>query len=161
MKTKLFVPEEIAENPKTDFMQALGLQHSMDSMNVIGMPENSMIMKQLVEQHGLYDDSVSSKKNLGVEARCWVPENLAASHFEEHFTQKYLDDNGGDKSDHSWSEASSDSLDRLTDTRDRAPGRVRNIRRSTLPIDELEKLREKERLAKRKQRSKCRKVYES
>ena len=160
MKTKLFVPEEIAENPKTDFMQALGLQHSMDNMNVTGMPENSMIIKQLVEKHGHYDDSVRCKIS-GIEASCWVPENPASSHFEERFSQKYLDDNGGDRSDHSWSEASSDSSDKLTDTCDRVPARVRNIRRSTLPKDELEKLREKERLAKRKQRSKCRKVYES
>lgn len=119
--------------------------------------------------HALYNCAI--KENfmhaLGLQQRqktaemCSVAEflanNVEATSIDSSFfdaSKSSTNELVSDKSYQSWSEESSDCSDRRTS----CDSATKKTRRSNLPREELERLREKERLAKRRQRAKNKRV---
>lgn len=122
---------------KENFMRALGLQQRPKAREVSSMAE---FLANNVDPNSIdcFDTATS-------EETCYRTLTPKSSAY----------DLGGYKFYHSWSEESSD----CSDKRINGDGTARRrTRRSNLPKEELERLREKERLAKRRQRAKNKRV---
>ena len=120
-------------------MHALGLQQC----------DNTMKMKPSMAEF-LVNNVVSTD----VEPNCLNSVNGEEPHIQQHASGQSLCDVVSEKSQQSMSEETSDSSEKKTNS----DGVSRKTRRSRLPKEDLERLREKERLAKRRQRAKNKKV---
>ena len=123
---------------KENFMRALGLQQRHKTSDIRSMAE--FLVNNIVAT--------------GVESNCFNSVTGEDPCFQTRAVGRFICDVGSEKSYQSLSEETSDSSEKKTNP----DSLTRKKRRSSLPKEDLERLREKERLAKRRQRAKNKKV---
>ncbi|XP_065059190.1 enolase-phosphatase E1-like [Rhopilema esculentum] len=139
-------------NPKLSYMSALGLQCNMR------IPDDACILRTgsyVASLSGrgyslMQDEGMSAATSATVEFR--TTEYDTKSVYSNPYGKKRpVDDNSAQN----WSEESSDSSEK----KDFSAGQPRRLQRSNLSKEELDRLREKERMAKRKQRAKSKRAF--
>ena len=139
--------------PKLSYMSALGLQCNMR------IPDDACLLRTgsyVASLSGrsyslMQDDGMSAATSATVEFRTTEYDTKSVySNPQAYGKKRSVDDNSAQN----WSEESSDSSEK----KDFSAGQPKRLQRSNLSKEELDRLREKERMAKRKQRAKTKRV---